>query len=151
MAPGERGLAPVRLRGRCSVDSPFLVVGAASGALSQAFVPRLVAAQRDPGLYRATISGLIGSTVLGGTIVVLTGFFGTIWAVAAIGGTFSAADRIQIVLIARIAWLSAGSTLLASAFAAVHHSERRFFLPAVTGAAPYAGMLTSSAERQKGV
>jgi|CZKS01.1.fsa_nt_gi putative peptidoglycan lipid II flippase len=126
-----------------AISVPFLVVGAASGALSQAFVPRLVAAQRDPGLYRATISGLIGSTVLGGTIVVLTGFFGTIWAVAAIGGTFSAADRIQIVLIARIAWLSAGSTLLASAFAAVHHSERRFFLPAVTGAAPYAGMITA--------
>jgi putative peptidoglycan lipid II flippase len=126
-----------------AISIPLLVTGAAAGSLSQAFVPRLMSARRDRRLYQDSVAGLVAIAVVAAAILAFGGLSVTEWSTSAVANVFSASDRSAVVSIARVAWLSAGLALLASALTAVHHAEKSFLLPAISGTYLYAGMIAA--------
>ena len=124
-----------------TISIPFLIMGASSGAVSQAFVPRLMAACRDRALYRSSVSALLGFAILAAIVIAVGGLQVTVWSLATVGNVFSGPDRFEAVSIARVAWFSAGLAMIASALTAVHHTEKSFVLPAITASSPYVGMI----------
>ena len=126
-----------------AVSIPFLVMGAGTGALSQAFVPRLIAARSNSTAYMESISVLLTYTLGGAVLIALGGFAVTVWQSSALATIFTPSDRAAIKDIARVAWLSADLALVASALTAVHHSEKSFILPAITNSTLYLGVIGS--------
>ena len=126
-----------------AMSIPFLVTGAATGSLSQAFVPRLLSARHDRRLYQDSVQALLVIAILAAALVAFGGISLTKWSMSAVAHVFSPPDRSAIVSIARVAWLSAGLALFVSALTAVHHAEKSFLLPAVTGTSLYLGMIAA--------
>ena len=126
-----------------AMSIPFLVIGAAAGSLSQAFVPRLMAAQPHGRIYQNSVATLLMVAVVASTVIACGGIVASEWSTSTVANVFTAADRSVVVSIARVAWLSAGLALLASALTAVHHAEKSFLLPAMTGTTLYVGMIAA--------
>jgi putative peptidoglycan lipid II flippase len=128
-----------------AMSIPFLIMGASAGAVSLAFVPRLMAASCDRDLYRSSVTTLLGFAILAAIVISVGGMQLTQWSTMAVGNVFSASDRATAVSIARVAWLTAGLALIISALTAVHHTEKSFVLPAITTSAAYLGMIGAMA------
>jgi putative peptidoglycan lipid II flippase len=127
-----------------AISIPLLVTGAAAGALSQAFVPRLMAARHESGrLYQDSVRALLVIAMVAGPVIAFGGLSVTEWSTSAMDQVFTASDRAMVVHLARVAWLSAGLALLASALTAIHHAEKSYLLPAVTGTSLYVGMIAA--------
>ena len=126
-----------------AMSIPFLVTGAATGSLSQAFVPRLMAARPQGRIYQNSVATLLMIAVVAAAVVACGGVFATEWSTSTVANVFTPSDRSAVVSIARVAWVSAGLALLASALTAVHHTEKSFMLPAITGTSLYLGMIAA--------
>jgi putative peptidoglycan lipid II flippase len=126
-----------------AMSIPFLVTGAAAGSLSQAFVPRLMAARAQGRIYQNSVATLLMIAVVASAVIASGGIFASEWSTSTVANVFSAADRSGVISIARVAWVSAGLALLASALTAVHHAEKSFLLPAITGTSLYVGMIAA--------
>lgn len=126
-----------------AISLPFLVTGAAAGSLSQAFVPRLLSVRHDPPIYQNSVAALLVIAVMAGSVIAFAGLLVTKWSTSAVAQVFTASDRSAVLSIARVAWLSAGLAVLASALTAVHHAEKSFLLPAISGTYLYAGMIAA--------
>ena len=126
-----------------AMSIPFLVTGAAANSVSQAFVPRLMAARPQGRVYRNSVATLLMIALVATAVVAFGGVLATEWSTSTVANVFTSADRSAVVSIARVAWLSAGLALLASALTAVHHAEKSFLLPAVTGTSLYVGMIAA--------
>lgn len=128
-----------------AMSIPFLIIGASSGVVSLAFVPRLMASSRDRDLYRSSVSALLGFAILAAIVIAFGGMQLTVWSTATVSNVFSGPDRFTVVSIARVAWFSAGLALIVSALTAVHHTEKSFILPAITASSAYLGMIGAMA------
>jgi len=126
-----------------AMSIPFLVTGAATGSLSQAFVPRLMSTRHQGRIYQNSVATLLLISVVAGAAIAFGGLSVTEWSTSALGSVFTASDRSAVISIARVAWLSSGLALLVSALTAVHHAEKSFLLPAITGTALYGGMIAA--------
>jgi putative peptidoglycan lipid II flippase len=86
---------------------------------------------------------LLGVALLSGLVIAFAGIGLSMWSTSAMRGVFSASDRSFILSIAGITWTTAGVAMIASALTAVHHTEGSFFLPAITPACLYVGMIAA--------
>jgi putative peptidoglycan lipid II flippase len=126
-----------------AISIPFVVTGAAAGSLSQAFVPRLLSVRHDQRIYQDSVAALLVIAVMAASFIAFAGLSVTTWITSASANVFNGADRSAVISIARVAWLSAGLAMLASALTAVHHAEKSFLLPAISGTYLYAGMIAA--------
>ena len=128
-----------------AISIPLLIMGASTGAVSLAFVPRLMAARRDRDLYRSSVSALLCFAILAAIVIAFGGMQLTMWSTAAVSNVFNGPDRFNVLSIARVAWFSAGLAMIVSALTAVHHTEQSFVLPAITASGAYVGMIGAMA------
>jgi putative peptidoglycan lipid II flippase len=128
-----------------AISIPFLVMGASAGAVSMAFVPRLMAARGDRDLYCSTVTALLGFAILAAIVIAFGGMQLTVWSTATVRNVFNGSDRVAVMSIARVAWFSAGLGLIVSALTAVHNTEKSFVLPAITTSSAYLGMIGAMA------
>jgi putative peptidoglycan lipid II flippase len=128
-----------------AISIPFLIMGASAGAVSLAFVPRLMAARRDRDLYRSSVTALLGFAILAAIVIAFGGMHLTVWSTATVRNVFNGSDRYTVMSIARVAWFSAGLALIVSALTAVHNTEKSFVLPAITTSSAYLGMIGAMA------
>jgi putative peptidoglycan lipid II flippase len=128
-----------------AISIPFLVMGASAGAVSLAFVPRLMAARSDRDLYRSTVTALLGFAILAAIVIAFGGMQLTVWSTATVRNVFNGSDRFAVMSISRVAWFSAGLSLIVSALTSVHNTEKSFVLPAITTSSAYLGMIGAMA------
>ena len=128
-----------------AISIPFLIMGASAGAVSLAFVPRLMATRSDRDLYRSSVTALLGFAIVAAIVIALGGMQLTVWSTATMRNVFNGSDRYTVVSIARVAWFSAGLSLMVSALTAVHNTEKSFVLPAITTSSAYLGMIGAMA------
>ena len=129
-----------------AISLPFLITGAATGALSQAFVPRLLLLRPDPRSYQDAVATLLFIALLAGAALGSGGIWITRASLSAIGTTahgFTANQCVAVIAIARLAWWSAALALLGSALTAIHHAEKSFLLPSVSATYLYAGTIAA--------
>ena len=56
-----------------AISIPFLIMGASAGAVSLAFVPRLMATRSDRDLYRSSVTALLGFAIVAAIVERLSG------------------------------------------------------------------------------
>jgi putative peptidoglycan lipid II flippase len=124
-----------------AISLPALVMGTVSGVFSYAMVPVLISQARrsenHKGFRSALFICIVGCSIL---IAMLPQVF-----VRSVANAMMPA-RLRsmydtIIVVARLSWFTAGLSVTANFFSAVHYAERRFILPIIGSAAPYAGMI----------
>lgn len=136
------GAGPQLDRYLIAVSVPTMATGAAAGLFAYAIVPVFVRRRiEDPAGYRGFFGALtlcfaaIGAAAAGLSYPLCP------WIVSALAPGLSADQAAFTVVMARIAWLSMGASLVVGALTAAQNASRRFIAPVVAGAFQYLGMI----------
>lgn len=120
---------------------PILVSGVMTAVLSYSMVPSLIAHKNTPIGYRLYAGSMTQGLIVVAILVSVVGYLISPDYISIINESLNEAGNQNVILIARVSWITAGLVILSGHFLAMHNAAKRFFFPLLMNVFPYIGMI----------
>lgn len=123
---------------------PTVLIGLFGAMLSFSAVPMLVRLSAEPSVFQAFAGALLVRLLGAVALLMLLGYITSGWIVSVLGDELLPYWRREAEQMARLFWFAAGTLVISSYLSCILTAQRAVYLPVVTAAFPFAGVLIAT-------